>query len=173
MYDDIYKVLPYPGSGSVINTEMSAAKTPYDTSIILITFLSNGVAPSGGTVSISNLPHAAFNPYIILGDSGTLNQNRSKELHLPDRVPTNKMDFSLFGTKEDASNPSQGKYYKTINNLPWALQISTSIPYMQERQDIATGYLKFLEWATSNGTTNSNWYLDLNGHRDNTKIYTK
>jgi hypothetical protein len=44
---------------------------------------------------------------------------------------------------------------------------------MQEKQDIATGYLKFLDWATSNVTTNSNWYLDLNGHRDNTKIYTK
>ena len=173
VYDDVYKVLPYPGSGSVINTEMSAAKTPYDTSNIVIKFINNGVAPSGGTVSISNLPHSAFNPYLILGDSGTLNQIRSKELHLPDRIPSSKMDYSLFGTKQDNSNPGQSRYYKTANNLPWALQISTSVPYMQEKQDIATGYLKFLEWATSNGTTSTNWYLDLVGHRDNFKIYTK
>jgi LruC domain-containing protein len=173
VYDDLYKVLPYPGSGTVINTEMSAARTPNDTSNIVITFINDGVVPSGGTISISNLPHTAFNPYLILGDSGTLNQIRSKELHLADRVPSSKMDFSLFGTKKDNSNPGQGRYYKTANNLPWALQISTSVPYMQEKEDIATGYLKFLDWATSNGTTNTNWYLDLVGHRDVLKLYTK
>ncbi len=173
VYDDLYKVLPYPGSGTVINTEMSAARTPNDTSNIVITFINDGVVPSGGTISISNLPHTAFNPYLILGDSGTLNQIRSKELHLADRVPSSKMDFSLFGTKKDNSNPGQGRYYKTANNLPWALQISTSVPYMQEKEDIATGYLKFLDWATSNGTTNTNWYLDLVGHRDSFKLYTK
>ena len=173
VYDDIHKVLRNPGVGSFVNTEMSAPKVAYDTCNVVITFIDNGVAPSGGTVSISNLPHLAFNPYLILGDSGTSNQIRSKELHLPDRIPSSKMDYSLFGTKQDNSNPGQSRYYKTANNLPWALQISTSLPYMQEKQDIATGYLKFLEWATSNGTTSTNWYLDLVGHRDNTKIYTK
>ncbi|MCG9880210.1 MAG: LruC domain-containing protein, partial [Bacteroidia bacterium] len=173
VYDDIYKVIPYPGLGSFVNTYMSAPKTPYDTSNIVITFIENGVAPSGGTISISSLPHSSFNPYIIIGDSGSFDQIRSKELHLPNRVPTNKMDYTWFGLKDDNSIPGQGRYYKTLNNLPWGLQISTSIPYMQEKQDISTGYLKFLEWATSNGTAQTNWYLDLSGNRDNSKIYTK
>lgn len=50
VYDDLYKVLPYPGSGTVINKEMSAAKTPNDTSNIVITFIKDGVVPSGGTI---------------------------------------------------------------------------------------------------------------------------
>lgn len=173
VYDDIYKVIPYPGSGSFVNTYMNAPKTPYDTSNIIIKFIDNGVLPSGGAINIADLPHAAFNPYIIIGDSGSFDQIRSKELHLPNRVPTNKMDFAWFGVKDDNSIPGQGRYYKTLNNLPWGLQISTSVPYMQEKQDISTGYLKFLEWATSNGTTNTNWYMDFSGHRDNSKIYTK
>jgi LruC domain-containing protein len=173
VYNDLHKVLQNPGSGSFVNTEMSAPKVPYDTSHIVITFLNEGVAPSGGTISLTDLPHTAFNPYLILGDSGTSNQIRSKELHLIDRVPSSKMDNTWFGTKDDSSNPGQGRYYKTANNLPWALQISSSIPYMQEKQDISSGYLKFLEWATSNGTSNTNWYLDLTGHRENNKIYTK
>jgi LruC domain-containing protein len=152
---------------------MYAPKSPYDTSVITVKFLNEGVAPNGGTLNLSNFPHPTFNPYIIIGDSSNLNQIRSKELHLQNRMPTSKMDYDWFGKVDDNSLPEQGRFYKTKNNLPWALEISSSIPYMQEKQDISSGYLMFLNWAMSNGTSNTDWHLNSNGYRNITKIYTK
>ncbi len=46
------------------------------------------------------------------------------EVHLADQAPTEQFDDqNLFGVGVDASNPSQGVYFKTANNLPWALLI--------------------------------------------------
>jgi LruC domain-containing protein len=173
VFDDVYKVLIYPGSGSFLNTYMSAPKVAYDTSNITITFINNGVAPSGGTISLSNLPQSSFNPYVIIGDSGSFDQIRSKEVHLPNRIPSKKMNNAWFGVNDDSSNPAEGRYYKTVNNLPWGLNISTSVPYMQEKVDISLGYKKFIEWATSNGNSFSNWYQAIEGFRDQSKLYTK
>jgi LruC domain-containing protein len=173
VFDDVYKVLIYPGSGSFLNTYMSAPKVAYDTSNITITFINNGVAPSGGTISLSNLPQSSFNPYVIIGDSGSFDQIRSKEVHLPNRIPSKKMNNAWFGVNDDSSNPAEGRYYKTVNNLPWGLNISTSVPYMQEKVDISLGYKKFIDWATSNGNSYSNWYQAIEGFREQSKLYTK
>jgi LruC domain-containing protein len=105
-----------------------------------------------------------FNPYIIV------NQVRGKEIHLVDRVPSAKVDATFFGTGQDNSNPLTGSYYKTANNLPWAINVSTSIPFPQERTDISEAYLRFIPWATSNGTTNQTWYLNSDGNRDASKL---
>ncbi|MBC7383580.1 MAG: LruC domain-containing protein [Bacteroidia bacterium] len=173
VFDNAYNILTYPGSGHFVNTDMLAPKTPYDTTFIQVTFINAGVAPAGGSMSLNNVPATAFNPYIILGDSGSFNQNRSKEVHMPDRVPSSKMSNAFWGKGNDNSNPATGRYYRTSNNLPWVLNVSTAIPYMQEYLDISSGYLNFLSWAVSNGTSNTNWYLNLTGNRDNSKIYTK
>ena len=173
VFDDIYKVLTSNGNGDFVNTFMNASKMPFDTSMITVKFIDNGTVPSGGAIDLSSFPQSAFNPYIIAGDTNGQTQIRSKEIHLQNRVPSKKMNTDWFGTYEDNSIPNEGRYYKTKNNLPWGLEISTSIPHMQEKQDISTGYLRFLDWARSNGSSNTNWYLDANGNRDNTKIYTK
>ncbi|MFZ4798880.1 MAG: LruC domain-containing protein [Bacteroidia bacterium] len=162
--DDAYKLFTVPSGYSFVNTVPNAPNLGTDTTRITIKFLNNGVAPSGGTVSLSSFPNTVFNPYLIVG------QDRGKEVHLINKVPTAKVNNAFFGTFDDKSNPGLGKYYSTENNLPWALNINTSVPYASERTDFSEAYNKFIEWAQSGGTLSPNWYLNLTGNRTNSKL---
>jgi LruC domain-containing protein len=144
-----------------------------DTTQITVTLLNNGVAPSGGVLLLNELPSSAFNPYLIVGDTGSWDQIRAKEIHLPNRVPTSKASAVYWGMGHDNSIPASGRYYKTIENLPWALDIYNSVPYMQEKRDISTGYSHFIEWATSIGTQFQNWYQNVSGYRTNSNLYIR
>jgi LruC domain-containing protein len=177
LYDDVYKSLLWPGSGNMVNVYLNgpsanAYVTP-DTTRITVTFINNGTIPSGGSLTASQLPTSTFNPYLIVGEEGSWNQLRNKEIHLANRVPSSKASSSYFGTGADKSNPTTGKYYKTENNLPWALEIFESIPYMQEKINISEGYLNFLNWAESNGSSFTNWYQSGVNNRNNDKLYIR
>ena len=106
-----------------------------------------------------------FNPFLIIDEI------RGKEVHLANYPPTNLADPSYFGTMDDDSNPATGKYYKTENNLPWAIKISESYDYTIEKAEITQAYLKFYEWAASSGSSYPNWYQNEAGYRDESKIY--
>lgn len=177
VYDDVYKSLPWQGVGNMVNVYMDEPyANPYvtpDTTVITVRFIENGVAPSGGILTASELPNTAFNPYLICGEEGSMNQQRNKEIHLPNRVPSSKMNTALFGTQKDDSNPSSGKYYKTAENLPWAIEIFESIPHMQEKRDISTGYNNFIPWAESNGTLLNNWFINNPGFRNVSNLYIR
>ena len=164
VFDDAYKLLPTQAGYSFINTYQGSPDSGKDTTTIVVKFIDNGVLPTGGAVNYSSFGTNLFNPYIIL------NQVRGKEVHLVDRVPSSKVDASFFGKEQDRSNPGTGSYYKTANNLPWAINVSSSIPYPQERTDISEAFLKFIPWASSNGATNQTWYLDTQGNREASKL---
>jgi LruC domain-containing protein len=83
--------------------------------------------------------------------------------------PTNLVNSNLFGTGQDDSN--SGIYYKSKNNLPWALDIPTDFDYDIEKADITQTYLKFSQWVQSNGTQYQDWYLDKPGYRNTSNIY--
>ncbi len=102
-----------------------------------------------------------YNPYLIK------NGNVKVEIHLPGMAPTALADQQLFGTADDSSNPSTGRYYKSKNNLPWGINIDYKFKWMKEKQDITLGYLHFGDWAESDGTQYADWYKDLPGYRDN------
>jgi len=106
-----------------------------------------------------------FNPFLIIDEI------RGKEVHLANYPPTNLADNSYFGTMDDDSNPATGKYYKTQNNLPWAIKISESYDYTIEKAEITQAYLKFYDWAASSGSSYPNWFQNESGYRDDTKIY--
>ncbi len=110
---------------------------------------------------------APYNPFIIV------NQNRGVEVHLADNIPTSLANQSLFGTGDDRSNPSAGRYYKSSNNLPWAINIAKKFDYTWENVQVINGYLKFGNWAESGGSSFPDWYLDSSGYRDASQIYTK
>lgn len=157
VFDDAQKVLPSPG-GSGSNTIPSNPRVAPDTTSVTVTF-STAV---GQTTSIADI---TFNPYIII------DQVRGKELHLPNYVPSSKVNTSFFGQMQDDTRPASNKYYKTANNLPWALNVSSSIPYTHTTNDFVTAYLKFAEWAQSNGTLYTDWYLNNVGYRDASKLF--
>jgi len=104
-----------------------------------------------------------INPFLII------NKDRSKEIHLLGMSPTNLVNSNLFGTGQDDSN--SGIYYKSKNNLPWALDMPTDFDYDIEKADITQTYLKFSQWVQSNGTQYQDWYLDKPGYRNTSNIY--
>ncbi|MBS4060515.1 MAG: LruC domain-containing protein [Bacteroidetes bacterium] len=114
---------------------------------------------------INDLSIHNFNPFIII------NKERGKEVHLPNRKPTSLAAAEFFGQGQDDSNPSTGKYYKTAENLPWALNISSSYDHTIESFQITSAHLKFAAWAESSGVQFPDWFLDLAGYRDKSKIY--
>ena len=158
VFDDCYNQMPYPGSGIGVNTVVGAPYVTPDTIVIEVTFPSE-------TYTADDLDIQNFNPFLIKdGDRGV-------EIHLPDYPPTDLVNSSYFGTHHDDSDPAIGRYYKTENNLPWAINIYQQFNYTIELQDISWGYLHFVQWASSGGTIFPDWYLNEPGYRDASKIY--
>jgi LruC domain-containing protein len=110
---------------------------------------------------------APYNPFIII------DKNRGKEVHLPTLPPTDLADKNLLGTKDDNSNIALGKYYMSDKYLPWAINIPITFDYPAENEDITKAFLNFNKWAESNGATNTDWYVNKAGYRDNSKIFIK
>jgi LruC domain-containing protein len=104
-----------------------------------------------------------YNPFIFASD------RRGIETHLVDQPPTALADLSYFGTFDDASDPGQNSYYRTADNLPWALDIPDNWQYPSEKQDVTNGYADFKPWAESKGVKNPSWYLKAS---DTKYIYT-
>jgi LruC domain-containing protein len=164
VFDDAFKVLPSPG-GSGVNVDLNF---PYVTPTEMNITVAFKTA-SGEAIGLNDIN---FNPYIII------NQERGREVHLADFTPSTKANQELFGTDDDDSNKGLGKmvslkYYKTKNNLPWALSIEGEVPYPTEKTDILGAYLHLAEWAESNGSIYTDWYANGVGYRNNTKLYIR
>lgn len=158
VYDNSFKQMIHPGVGIGVNTDPIAPYVTPVTLVINIEFTPN-------TYTLNDLDIANFNPFIFV------NKDRSVEVHLPDYAPTSLANQSLFGTDDDDSNASQNRYYKTEDNLPWAINIYESFDYPIEKQDIVLTHLKFGPWANSSGALFQDWYKDLQGYRNNSLIY--
>lgn len=116
------------------------------------------------TSGLSDMPYDPFifaTPGYYHG-SGIIDQpGRSWEVHLPDQAPTEKFDsdnlFQNIGA--DASDPASDVYFKTSNNLPWALLIyDENWIWPSERVDILNAYPDFQFYTESGGNTNTNWF---------------
>ena len=90
------------------------------------------------------------------------------EVHIPMEAPTAKMNTSYLGTEDDCSDPSQGLYFVREGNYPFAFYLSgvnisvfenTILKRENESKRIDEFFPGFLEWSTSNGTKNQDWYL--------------
>jgi len=158
VYDDVFDLMQNPGQGIGFNTSPGAPYVTPDTLRMTMTFKADTYLATD--INIEN-----FNPFLIV------NKTRGKEVHLPDYPPTSLADVSLFGTLDDNSSVATGHYYKTVNNLPWALNINSSYSYTNETVQITSGYKYFAPWAQSGGTASTDWYLDLSGYRNAANIY--
>lgn len=102
-------------------------------------------------VSKLNLGSAPYNAFIVV------NGDREREVHLPDLPPTSK-GTKYLGQLDDYSNASEGRYFKTDRNLPWALNFYESFNPPAEKQSVDKAYPRFISWANSGGTIELNWY---------------
>ena len=109
----------------------------------------------------------SYNPFIII------DMDRGKEVHLADRPPTSLADPSLLGTWEDNSIPAQNRFYKTLTNLPWAIDIPESFAWPTEKTEITRAHLRFSKWAQSSGSLYPDWFCDKPGYRNPGAIYPR
>jgi len=157
VFDDAYNILQSQG-GFGVNVTPGAPYVNPDTLVITIGFTPN-------LYSLDDVGIVNFNPFLIV------NQDRGKEIHLPDYPPTSLANTAYFGTDQDDSDPTTGRYYKTETNLPWGINIAESYSYTIELRQITSAYLKFGSWAESSGVLFSDWYKDLGGYRNESDIY--
>jgi len=158
VHDNIFNLLPQPGIGLGVNTQEWAPFVAFDTTVIRI-------VPSSADFGLADFNLGSWNPFLIV------NKERGHEVHLPNYPATDLVDPAWFGMWEDDSDPGTGRTYKTMNNLPWAIDIPSEFAWPLEKADINMAYLKFKEWAESGGQMFSDWYLDQAGYRNDNQIY--
>ncbi|MCX6287399.1 MAG: LruC domain-containing protein [Bacteroidetes bacterium] len=158
VFDDFFDLMPNPGCGIGVNTTPGCAYVNPVTISLHITFSSPLY-----TMTQTNVEN--FNPFIFVG------LDRRHEVHLPDYVPTSLANPGFFGTYDDRTSVPDNRYYKTVNNLPWAINLYESFSYPKEIVDIIITYNHFVEWATSGGLLYQDWYMDKPGYRNVPNIY--
>lgn len=158
LFSNTNDLLTWPGGASYFNTD------PQDAPGTPVSFTTT-VSLTNGINVLTFMSTSALNPFMFAAT------DRSKEVHLPGAPPTDLANPLLFGTVDDDTNPGAQKFYKTANNLPWALNLPVQFDHPVEKADMLDAYLRFAQWAQSGGTTASDWYVDQPSNRDDTKVY--
>lgn len=156
-YDDIFDHIDHVSGEAFINTIKG------NTSIATVDFQTDLTLTSAISPASIGLP--PYNPFIFVRG------NRGMEIHLADEKPTDLANVAAFGTVDDDSNPGTGRYYRTSDNLPWAIHIDGTFDYPKEYSPIGTAFNNYTSWANSNGSVFTDWYLDLPGYRNAANIY--
>ncbi len=157
-FDNAFSLFP-SGAQQHINVVSGATFEASDTIKLTVNFTTPLLA--------SELGDMVFNPFLI--SDGT----RGREVHLAGYTPTNLAATSMFGTNADDSKISLGRYYKTVNSVPWAIQFSEPFDYPSEGKSLTETYPSYATWAQSGGASSKDWYLDKPGNRTVSNLYQK
>lgn len=159
-FDNVNDLINNADGSFFINTYSYEPKVTGTTASVLITLTS--------PIAQSTLTPASFNPFLIS------NQRRAYEVHLPGYAPTNKANTQLFGTGDDSSVPGSGRYYLSADNWPWAINFSDQFIYPLETINVSVAYPNFMAWASSGGTSYTDWYSNTGaGYRITSDLYLK
>ena len=116
-----------------------------------------------GSALSSSSQMASIKPFIYRSEG-----DKNWEVHIPMEAPTAKMDTSYFGKDDDCSDPASGLYFVRQGNFPFAFHLKcadinafkeTILKRENESIPINEFFSGFMEWSTSGGTTNQDWYL--------------
>jgi hypothetical protein len=121
-----------------------------------------------------------YNPFLIE------NGNANYEVHLPDgpytrpTQPTTLPSFFPVTFYPGSANDDVNGDYRVqagvtldippvtdMANMPWAINITGTYVAPLPGVFVMKGHLKFQSWAQSGGTVDTDWFLNLPGHRDN------
>lgn len=83
---------------------------------------------------------------------------RSLEIHLVDHAPTDKFNHDYFGLADDTSDAQISRYFRTENNLPWALEVTEDWKWPSERTQLLEAYPAFQSYVESDGVMNNKWF---------------
>jgi len=147
------------GSGLSFNTFAGSEKVSSQVAVVKVIFKN--------PLASAELQVANFNPFIII------NMKRGAEVHLPGFKPTEKADTKVFDTEDDATVPGKGRYYISVEGKPWAINLIGKFAYPIERASMEKAYLRFTDWASSNGAQYSDWYSNTSKDYRSAQVYTK
>lgn len=91
------------------------------------------------------------------------------QVHLADMSPTNSFNSYYWQLDEDTSDESNQRYYRNINNLPWAMEIAGDWKHPQSGVRMLDAYPRFKRFIQSNGTEFPDWYNQE--HRNENLLY--
>lgn len=114
--------------------------------------------------TISNLNHSSFDFFIFRSNK------RHHEIHFAGYPPTDLFNQSRFGKQADTSDPTIGRYFKSADDLPWALKLNSNWNYPKEYIDVLWAYPAYESWVESAGTESTDWYMSTERE---THIYPK
>ncbi len=157
-FDNTYNLFATIGSGFV-NTRPEMPYVQPESVTVNVTLT------NAQTMGAIGLP--PYNPFIFV------NKERGKEVHLPGYPPTALANPAYFGTEDDDTNLSTGKYYKSKTNLPWGMHLPQKFAYPLEKKVILEAHLVFGQWVQSSGFSYMDWYENKQGYRDNQFIYNR
>ncbi len=88
------------------------------------------------------------------------------EIHMKGYAPTRNASPHYFGTGDDDSNLSAGRYYTSANNFPWAIVVNDieneayNSPWIwpEESVLITKKYKRFADWVNGNGA--KKWMIE-------------
>ncbi|WP_394151037.1 LruC domain-containing protein [Vibrio maritimus] len=113
------------------------------------------------TTSLMAMPYDPFifaTPGYYHGE-GYFQPGRKWEVHLPNYEPTEQFDADMFsGLGRDVSNAATGTYFKTAENLPWALLVNDQWQWPTENTDLIEAYPEYATYAESSGEQSQNWF---------------
>jgi len=115
-------------------------------------------------VPLNEMTAAPYDPFIFAteglyhGEIFSTHPGRSLEIHLADHAPTTKFNPAFLGLADDTSDPSTGRYFRTSNNLPWALEITDPWHWPSERKPLLAAYPNFAQFVQSQGTQYTDWF---------------
>lgn len=88
------------------------------------------------------------------------------EVHQIDCPPSSKMNMSLFGTGDDASDVKNKKYYRRDGKYPFALHLADATKanlvklIRSDGTSISNQYPYYDAWVKSDGKTHQDWYKE-------------
>lgn len=157
VWDDAYDVLPQVGGGVGVNTTPGIPFEVPDTINLSIKLTQ--------PLNLSEAGIPPYNPFIFVDGQ------RDVEIHLVDNEPTDLANMAIFDTDSDDSDPAAGRYYRTEGNLPWAINVIEQFEYPNEKAEVTSAYLKFGDWAESDGTLFNDWWKNEPDYRNSDNIY--
>jgi LruC domain-containing protein len=106
-------------------------------------------------------------------ESDTKPDKANREVHLTDYPPTPLANPTFLNTHQDTTDVNEERYYKSANNLPWALHIPGEWEHPLERKSIIDGYNYFGAWAESGGSQYPDWYQAKPNYKNTNNLYRK
>lgn len=146
LIDSIDEALPSPEGFQMSNTVTGSNKVTGQLFHVTIAF--------HYPVDPIQLGAAPYNTFI----SRQLENGETIEVHFPGFKPTKKASRRQFGSIDDDSESTNDRYYQSKDNLPWAMKMPSKWHHPKERVDLSNGYPDILNWASSKGKSNKNWY---------------